>query len=71
MSMNIGARVEIDGDSLDPLCPWHGPQIGAPYEPGRAPCGCLWVLDKRGILRAIQAGDSLRSETTVRLQKSE
>ena len=69
--MNLGARVEISGDSLDPLCPWHGPQVGAAYEPGVAPCGCLWVFDKRRVLRAMQPGDSLRFDSAVTLHKSE
>lgn len=35
--------VKIDAETLLVLCPYHGPQPGAEYEPMHpAPCGCVW-----------------------------
>jgi hypothetical protein len=44
--------VLIDAETLACVCPYHGPQIGAEYEPDRAPCGCEWFTDSAGRLRA-------------------
>ncbi len=40
------------------LCPYHGPQDGAAWAAGRAPCGCQWVTRGRDGLRAIRDGAS-------------
>lgn len=48
--------VLIDADTLACVCPFHGPQPEAEYASGRAPCGCLWDLDRRGVLRVTERG---------------
>lgn len=50
--MAVGAMVMVDGDSLTVVCPAHGALPGAEYAPGRAACGCVFVADSHGILRA-------------------
>ena len=62
-----GAMVIIDAESLALVCPYHGPQAGAEYGAGQAPCGCAFHFDKHGQLRALrgvekvmQHADSLR-----------
>ncbi len=40
-------RIDLDGRCV---CPYHGAQSEAQeYAPGRALCGCLWVLAGDGV----------------------
>lgn len=36
------------------LCPFHGPQDGAAWAAGRAPCGCQWLPVGKHGLRAVR-----------------
>ena len=38
------------------LCPFHGPQEGATWAAGCAPCGCQWLPVGRDGLRAVRGG---------------
>ena len=49
--------VQIAADTLETVCPYHGPQPGAEYAPvAAAPCGCKWYLSEDdGLLHAVKA----------------
>jgi hypothetical protein len=61
---NMGAWVSIrwDGTPRGTLvCPHHGALPPATeYTPGRAPCGCDFVLLQGGVLRAVAASPGAR-----------
>jgi hypothetical protein len=44
------------------VCPYHGPQPGAEWAAGRAPCGCQWRPIGRCGLRAVRGGVSFATE---------
>ena len=54
--------VLIDAYTGALLCPWHGPQPGAAWAAGVAPCGCQWVARGRDGLRAIRGGANFATE---------
>ena len=60
MTRSPADLVRIDADTLVCVCPYHGPQPGAEYEAGRAPCGCDWQTDAHGLLWVRERADSLR-----------
>ncbi len=48
-------KVRLNGTTLVPVCPYHGPQPDAVYSDCIAPCGCWWYFDHSG-LWALQPG---------------